>query len=795
MTLALTAPAPAPGATPIDGGRGATLRFTGVDPREGRIRGQGDDWVPLREASILLNRSEGDLRRKCAELERSGEAKKIRLPGARNETWCIHVSFDRRLMREAPAPETRSTDDQRCVDEQLTPEELLRAATEDRRREATLKALAVTMFRAFKADPTKHSVRDLPALRAELKRALGVCPSRRTLYAWDQTCPPTTDDPSRDATAFAAALLDQRAGRSGGGKGVSMFHPKAWEAFEAIWLDPRQPSIAYAHRRVVALAAEKGWPWPSERRVAQLVREKIPPSRACLMREGSHAWERKFAHTMQQAKDSWAPMERWDGDHARLDFFVRVARGGRDGGKFVAARPWLTCWLDWRTRTVVGYHLSLQPNASTIQLALLDGIRRMGSAIPHSVWIDNGKDYQAASLHGLSKRQRRAQRDQASRLGGAYEWTREHAVGILARVGIAEIHFATPYNHNGKARIERFFRSMHEDFDRSMPSYCGGNPDMVSEEHRAALLRDPANLPTLDEIRPKIDAWIAAYNASPRKGMDDLRDESSGELLAPIAFLDRFPFHTRTVTDADALALLEQRFTKPLKVGKLGVGVTIGGRKVYFGMREPALESLKGAETKVVVTYDPADTTMVRVYDASMRFLCVATENEQFGQRVSEDARRRAFAARREQQREAKPKKDRHERLMSDAELALAKQREIEVERTQADIKRAAPEKKDIPALRIVRTGLEGQREQIEREEMRKAAGAEHDPMQRGPAIGDVLDAMRTLRLDDSPARGYAASDHDDDGPSIADVLACSGGDEDEDPGEGFISVAEVLRG
>lgn len=125
---------------------------------------------------------------------------------------------------------------------------------------------------------------------------------------------------------------------------------------------------------------------------------------------------------------------------------------------------------------------------------------------------------------------------------------------------------------------------------------------------------------------------------------------------------------------------------------------------------------------------------------------------------------------------------------MSDAELALAKQREIEVERTQADIKRTAPGAKEVPALRIVRTGLEGQREQIEREEMRKAAGAEHT----GGGAGGGAEIRVGMAELGREAMRVCAKDEDIDPPHVASFASFTTEvDDDEIPN---VSIAELLR-
>ena len=66
------------------------------------------------------------------------------------------------------------------------------------------------------------------------------------------------------------------------------------------------------------------------------------------------------------------------------------------------------------------------------------------------------------------------------------------ATGILGRLGIAVTH-CIPHHPQSKA-IERFFRTMHERFDRCWPTYTSGDPftrpestDLAMMQHRRLL--------------------------------------------------------------------------------------------------------------------------------------------------------------------------------------------------------------------------------------------------------------------------------------------------------------------
>ena len=88
--------------------------------------------------------------------------------------------------------------------------------------------------------------------------------------------------------------------------------------------------------------------------------------------------------TIEQNPEAWKAGECWIGDHKQCDLWCLY------GEKLV--RPWLTTWMDWRTRRIAGYVLSDNPNSSTILAALRHGLmdeRNMGG--PGVVWIDNGR--------------------------------------------------------------------------------------------------------------------------------------------------------------------------------------------------------------------------------------------------------------------------------------------------------------------------------------------------------------------------------------------------------------------
>lgn len=738
-------------------------------------------WVPLPVAARLMQQSEGNLRRRCPRWQEQGLAIVVRPEGSRNALWHICPSVDpSRLGRAHLLPEVADAPHVRSA----PGVETLLTAPESKRREAETKAAIVTAFRLRRDRPGFKVKRDFPAFAEEMrvKHGLDAAPSRTRVYAWCEASPS-----DGEYSAVASSLLDQRGGdRSGsisGGGGGGSTSPEAWTLFETLYLNPNRLSVRKCWAVVDAEASRHGWRWPSLSRVKALARERITPARLCLMREGESAWAEGFKAPLAQAPDKWAPGDCWESDHSQLDFFIRVrAPGGATGGagEWKAARPWLTAWLDRGSRALVGWKVSMEHNAETIQAALLHALKH-GPARewgpPRLAWMDNGRDFDSAAMTGETKKQRRARLGPATASagrGGAHDGLARTPSGPGALAGCEpgirdgllrhlriEPHFANPFNHNGKGRIERFFGWVHQDFDRQQLAWCGSDRDRRDPDSLALVLAPERvmALPTLEDARERFAAWAESSNARNDHAIDDLRDGEGpdAQRLSPLEFYCRFAPARRVVSE-DALSLLEQRWERPVKVGKQGVGLRIGGRTHHYGATEPRLEALKGGSRFVRVSFDPDDITQVRVYDEGYAFLCVARMNDHFGQRVSREAMVTAVSARREQKRLASRRPDVSLLLGTDADAALAAQREMDVAEGRRRVAGVIEERAmsgDAPRLVLSATPLDGQARAVEIAEARQLCAAPGAP--DDDADTDEID------LADADPRERAPDDDDDE--------------------------------
>lgn len=671
------------------------------------------DWVPIEQAAYALDRSKAHLARSCGELQARGLAKKIKV--GRVNKWHISAAYDPRLARRGLE----------LVDGKSTVHELLKHTTGSKRKKAETDAAIVIAFRKWRT--TGEGSIDL--FRAKMTKLHGRCPGKSQLYDMDRKCPS-----SDDLIGCIAALIDGRGRPSGE---ITSCSDAAWQHFCALYLTPKLWSMAKCWRHTRDRADEEGWAWPSIRRVHQLAKERIDPGTIVLKREGEDAWNKKHLSPMQQDPEAWDAGQCWEGDHSTLDFHSRVIRGD----KWVRIRPQLTAWLDRRSRVLVGFEITEQGNQFSIRQALVNALNTDGISAPEIVWIDNGKDFMARSIGGLTKQQRRKMTKAEQR---------EHersASGILGMLGI-EPHFARPYNHNGKARVERFFGTVHEDFDKQFDSYTGNKPGMVDAKLRREQQGDIMALPTLDEVREKFEEWASYYNARSEHRIDDLRDPETRRRLSPIEFYTRF-LPTMRVVDRGALKLLEPVWSKPLAVHKHGITLTLAGKGVRYGEMEPALEPLVGTDRRVYVSFDPSDTSQVTIYDEEFQLLCTAMENGRYGglatDKVSLADRKTAFARRKEQKRRAKQRVDLAALSLSDTELASQATRDREIAETKAQLADydRTRDPNDQPNLRLVRTNIQTTPEEVESQQQRKAAGAE---MFDREEIGSLVDAVESIQ-------------------------------------------------
>lgn len=621
-------------------------------------------WIAISTAAKVLDTSEGALRAKIAR-EHAPQGLARLMPGETGrKSWHLHTSIDPRLLRaHSPSALARVAGERSAYE----------AATDRQKSAARLKAQVVIRFRAWREQRGINTLADFPAFASMMLDELGIAVSRRRVYAWCNTAASSTDIES-----IASELLDRRGGDRRGGSSDSggSISPEAWGWFESLYCGTKL-RIPQCWRRVRDLVEAHNathpddlLSWPSPDTVRRRVERDLPPIVRNMARLGEAEWSRRHQPSIEQDPDKWSAGEVWEADHTILDCFVRVYDHSRREWK--PRRAWLTAWLDWRSRRLCGWHVSMEHNSTTIALALHRAVIAEGCSIPRLARLDNGSDFQGRIINGITRAavKRRLKSEEVS-VPGAIAVSDESDAeiverratqsGILGRLGV-EVSFATPYRPNAKGRVERFFRVVHEWFCRSHPTWTGGSTTGRDRADLAESVADVDALPTVEELAREFDGFARSYNVESDRAIDDLGG------LSALEFYERH-LPARRAVDPDAAAELLLEHSEPRRVTKDGVSLRIGSATLRYGQWCPELMVLVGTSRRVVASIDPLRVNEVRVYEllpgGDRKFLCIAPLNERAG---ADDLSKRQIAEAMKRQRVAR----KQVRQRVDAAAALA---------------------------------------------------------------------------------------------------------------------------
>ncbi|MEZ6193964.1 MAG: Mu transposase C-terminal domain-containing protein [Phycisphaerales bacterium] len=696
------------------------------------------EWIGLSDAAERLRVDKDHLGRLCKRrLQAEGVAIMATTPDGGRRQWFISRRYDAALIGGIVGAAHRPADLSRFTDDQI--------------RGARMRQACVLRFRAArKAGGDGWVGRCVEALRG---RYTGLRISRRSLYGWDR---------DYNGRADLVKLIDMR-----GGDQKSKGDRAAWAHFGELYLHPNQRSAKACWKATKRHAQQAGLSWCSYESLKRQLNRRFTPQQQAQARDPD-TFRNHFAPYLKQNPDRFGAGDCWVGDHTQLDF---MCWWGKD-----IIRAWLTTFQDWRTRRIVGYMVWNSPSSHTIRGALRHAL--MDSANggpPRALWIDNGRDFDSWVLHGQTKKSRREKV-----ISAGYVDEIEFR-GILNDFDPPiEAHFSLPFNPNGKSRMERWYGTLHGQFDKWMTTYCGRNPLYKPENLNHTLKHERHRIPTFEQVQAWVGDFITAFNANADHQMADMVDH--GETLSPDQAMARWRSMRRVFADPSILDELMAHWHRPLHVGRNGIDLRFGTVKLTYGQFAPELIPFKAAKKAdrrpVIVAYDPHDMRRVRVYDAQRRYVCTAEENILCGvegkvgmEQLREQMRKKTAYARHTKGIQANPDIN----FLTDSEAIAA-----ESIRQTAEAETAA-------SLQPVRTRLDGQGKAIRRDDLRHAAGAETvtrpDDEPRG--LPSPREMLRYLPANDGPDSDYG---EDDAFQSVTDLHAAltltDDGDGPDDDGD-----------
>ncbi|WP_035296161.1 Mu transposase C-terminal domain-containing protein [Brevibacillus thermoruber] len=387
------------------------------------------------------------------------------------------------------------------------------------------------------------------------------------------------------------ALIDRRGGWN---RGESTIPDVVWNVFQQYYLSENRPSARACYRWTSLWAEQNGYsPLPSykafERRIST-----IPYAVIRMYRYGEKDFDDKVAPFARRSYEGLASNDIWVADNHVFDVSVKRP----DGSIY---RPWVTKYIDVRSRKVMSVVVSDNPNSDTNLLALRKGILKYG--IPKVVYTDNGMDFLASDIAGRGRRK-------TKKNDGEHK-----PPAVFERLGITMMNAKVK---NAKAKpVERLFKEVKENFSKLFSTYQGGNV-MERPERLLKILKNPDNIVTEAEFIEAFETFAFGwYDHQPHYG-DGMNGKTPHQVYAENLI------EKRTALPED-LDLMMMRSSKPVTVGRNGVRLTLYGYGLDY-YNADLVAQYRGK--KVYVRYDPENMGEVRVYDLEDRFLMTATHRK-----------------------------------------------------------------------------------------------------------------------------------------------------------------------
>lgn len=406
--------------------------------------------------------------------------------------------------------------------------------------------------------------------------------SQSTLYNWQ----------AKHRADGLSGLLPQYGKR----KGERRIDAPAWEFFQVQYLQQSRPSVGDCYILLARKAKIEGWTIPSRATIARMVKEDIPEAVRTLRRFGDKKYMDDIQTFTRRDPESIRAGEVFVGDHHILDVFINM--GTIEKPKW--ARPWMTAWLDMRSRKFVGWTVNLSPCTDEIIAAFANAALDPAIGLPRHIYIDNGRDYCSAKFAGRGHRGNPLTEEDKEALIAEGKMARS----LMDRLDI-KTHWAIVENARAKV-IERAFKEVVERFSKAFPLYCGRNQDERPDVLEERMKNPKKYAMNLAEFRVIFDDWIrTVFNKTVSQGAG-----RAGECPDETYMRTRLPVRT---ADADVMRLYFMRSTNPFRIGRNGI--TFRKAEYYH----PDMALLKGK--RVYIRYRDEDPEHIWLYDTDDRYL------------------------------------------------------------------------------------------------------------------------------------------------------------------------------
>lgn len=548
-------------------------------------------WLTVKEVALLLDKESTTIQKMC----RNGKCicRKVASRGRGGEKFLIALeSF------------TESIQEEFFKNEELTENKFLNSLTAKEREKIFFKYKVVKEYIEFSR--YRHSEGRMNAFLEKFNKenpatTVNRCNVSQWVAKYNQN--------------GLSGLYDSRGTHK---RGTSTVPKEAWDTFYSIWFNTKG-SVQQCYEMTCEKHKNDFDHMPSIYSFRRKLNE-IPMSAKEFRNNGRKALDDKYMPHIKVNYESMYSNMQWIADHHEIDVMVEDEKGK-------IFRPWLSAWIDRKSRYIVGYEVnSCEPNSDIVLRSFAKACAKCG--IPDSVELDNGKDFKAYDL-----------------------FNNENGMSVARQMGIKVTNAIVK---NAKAKpIERTFRTMEEKYFALVPSYIAGKPHLRPEKMNMTnkKLKQKGLCMPYDEFLETMDLIVKEMNNAKHTG-DGMDGMTPYEV-----YTSNFVKPVRVIKDEDVMILLFQRTSRPIKVGRNGIRVPAIG---YWFDSDKLIEY---AGKEVFARYNSDDVSKVYVFTTDDRFICTAYCNElaELGTTASIDLIReynRRKKERREKLKEFMPGKD-----------------------------------------------------------------------------------------------------------------------------------------
>lgn len=321
---------------------------------------------------------------------------------------------------------------------------------------------------------------------------------------------------------------------------------------------------------------------------------------------GEREYKNKVMVKGERSTKDLKVMEVVMGDEHTFDCWVAYTH---PNGKVTAIKPHLVAWIDIKSRMVLGSVMCKDANSDTLKESLLQLIYRDAGSVPRYIYIDNGKDYTAKEMTGYNRNDRkRLDFDDVTK-------------GFYRSVGIEDFHRALPYYPWTKGNIERFFRTVCDQFSRWFASYTGtltGSKTLAKIDKDINGMLERGELFTLEEFYGKWMDWLnGVYVVKQHSGLK----KQGEEFTTPIGCFENAEKYIKPAPPKSQATIL---MMKSERCYVHNVGIKFAG----LTYRSDDLCMLIGSY--VDIKYDPHDMGTIYVFQKGKQ-VCGAYAQELLG--------------------------------------------------------------------------------------------------------------------------------------------------------------------